>query len=283
MSEPTIALALGAGGARGLAHIAALEAFDELGIKPVALAGSSIGSVMSAAYASGMSGLEIKEFAQSKFKVGTALLTDLWNLRAGSLREFLNDGGPRLGGLKIERVMDVFLPDTIPQDFDALSIPTQIIATDYFNHQPHTFSSGNLRLAMAASSTVPAIFSPVMIDGTVYIDGGITNPVPFDVFAGKADIIMGIDVAGGPTGTPGTIPGTVDVLYAASQLMQQSIARAMAEHHKVDVFLRPSVGGYRVLDFMKSNEIIEATRPFRDEVKRAIEDAVVNWDREVAS
>ena len=277
MTEPTIALALGAGGARGLAHIHVLEAFDDLGIKLVALSGSSIGSVMVSAYASGMSGLEIKAFTRSRFKIGTSLLSDLWNLRAGSLREFLNDGGPRLGGLKIERVMDVFLPETIPQDFDGLSIPTQIVATDYFNHRAHAFDSGNLRLAMAASSTVPAIFSPVMIDKTVYIDGGITNPVPFDVLAGKADIIIGVDVAGGPAGTPGTIPGKVDVLYAASQLMQQSIAKAMAEHHQVDVFLRPEVGGYRVLDFMKSNEIIDATVPFKDDVKRAIEAAIENW------
>ena len=58
--------------------------------------------------------------------------------------------------------------------------------------------------------------------------------------------------------------------------MQQSIARAMAEHYQVDIFLRPNVGGYRVLDFMKSNEIIDATEPFKDEVKRAIEAAIEN-------
>ena len=93
MSEKIVALALGAGGARGLAHIHALMALDDLGIRPVALSGTSIGSIMAVAYGSGMSGADIQDFALEKFQVGPALLTDLWKIRAGSLREFFEETG----------------------------------------------------------------------------------------------------------------------------------------------------------------------------------------------
>ena len=95
--------------------------------------------------------------------------------------------------------------------------------------------------------------------------------MPFDVLAGSADIIIGIDVAGGPAGLPGERPGKVDALYASSQLMQGSIAQAMAKSHRVDLFLRPDVGAFRVLDFINTRSIIEHTSPFRDEVKQALE------------
>ncbi|MFD0916956.1 patatin-like phospholipase family protein [Pseudahrensia aquimaris] len=274
MTEPTIALALGAGGARGLAHIHALAALDELGLKPVALAGTSIGSIMAAAYASGMRAAEIETFAKDRFRIGTDLLSDIWRLRPGSFAEFMKAGGPRLGELNVEKIVDVFLPAAIPATFEQLAIPLTAVATDYYAHSPAVFSAGPLKPALAASAAVPAVFNSVIVDGTVYVDGGITNPVPFDQLAGKADIVIGIDVAGGPEGTPGKRPSKIDVLYASSQLMQRSIAKAMAQNYQVDIFLRPDVGRFRVLDFGKSIAILKHTRPFRDELKSAIEAAI---------
>ena len=273
MPDPTIAVALGAGGARGLAHIAALQAFDEMGIKPAALAGSSMGSLIASAYASGMTGDEVEEFTLDRLELGPELLSRLWSLRAGSFAEFLKSGGLRLGELNVEKIMDVFLPEALPQRIEELTIPAQIVATDYYGHKSQAFETGDLKTSIAASSAIPAVFRPVVINETVYIDGGITNPVPVDGLAGKADILIGIDVAGGPNGTPGTRPGKVDVLYASSQLMQHSIAREMASRCKTDIFLSPRVGGYRVLDFLKAKEILQATAPFKDEVKTAIHTA----------
>jgi len=270
MTSPTFAVAFGAGGARGLVHIHALMAFDELGVKPAAVSGTSIGSLMASAYASGMTGKEVYEFAEERFAVGQELLLDLWSLRPGSLREYLQNGGPRVGEFNIEKIMDVFLPDQLPSNIEDLAIETSIVATDYLGQTDKAFTSGPLHQAVAASSAIPAVFRPVIIDGDVYIDGGTTNPVPFDILAGKASIIIGIDVAGGPEGTKGVRPSKIDVLYASSQLMQQSIASAKAEAHQVDIFSRPNIGGYRVLDFYKSQEILEATAPFKEEIKMAL-------------
>ena len=89
LSVPSIALALGGGGARGIAHIHVFEALDELGLKPVAIAGTSIGAVMGAGYAAGMSGAAIRDYTLKTFRHRQELLAKLWQLRPESLNAFL--------------------------------------------------------------------------------------------------------------------------------------------------------------------------------------------------
>lgn len=272
MTTPSIALALGAGGVRGLAHIHVFEALDELGIQPKQLSGTSMGSIMAAAYGSGMSGSQIREFVQQRFEVGTDLLSNLWRLRPDSLLDFLSADGPRIGELDIEKVIDVFMPSDFPDDFSQLKIPTSVVATNYYNQSAKVFSSGALIPALAASSAIPAIFRAQKIQDEIYVDGGLTNPVPFDVL--DADIIIGVDVAGGSNGKPGVRPGKFDSLYTSSQTLQRSITRSMAHANRVDVLLRPDIGGYRVLDFAHAKKIIEYTSPLKDEVKRVVTTAI---------
>ncbi|MEM8743516.1 MAG: patatin-like phospholipase family protein [Pseudomonadota bacterium] len=276
MSEPTLALALGAGGARGLAHIRALQALDDLGIKPAAIAGSSIGSIIGAGYASGMSGDDMHDYVRARFENRFDLLASLWKLRPDDVGEFMAEGGPRLGEISIERVIEVFLPEQIGEDFSGLEIPLKVVATDYYAHRDHVFSSGALRTAVAASAAIPAVFLPVKIDGEIYIDGGMTNPAPFDKLAGSADIVAAIDVCGGPFGERGTRPGKVDVMYASVQLMQSSIIRAKAETHQLDICLQPDVASFRALDFLRTDGILTASLPLRDEFKRAVTAAMDN-------
>ena len=270
MSEPTVALALGAGGVRGLAHVHALEALDELGLRPVAIAGTSIGAIMGAAYASGMSGNQIHTYARERFQNRMELLADMWKLRPERVRQFLDEGGPRLGEINIERVADIFLPSQVVENFSQLQIPLQVVATDYYAHRDHVFRSGLLRPALAASAAIPAVFLPVKIDGDVFIDGGITNPAPFDKLAGLADIIVAIDVCGGPQGERGKRPRKVDVVYAASQLMQHSIVRAKAERFQIDICIRPDISRFRALDFLKTQRILEASRPLKEDLKHEL-------------
>jgi NTE family protein len=97
------------------------------------------------------------------------------------------------------------------------------MVTDYYGHAEVVCSEGDLRKAIAASAAIPAVFRPVMLDGIIMIDGGIFNPVPFDQLAGLADIVIGVDVVGLPSGVPGQPPTTIDMMFGASQLMMQSI------------------------------------------------------------
>ncbi|MEM9912274.1 MAG: patatin-like phospholipase family protein, partial [Pseudomonadota bacterium] len=217
------ALALGAGGARGIAHIHAIKALDDLGVRPSVIAGTSIGALMGAAYASGMSGQDIDDFIEDRIQNRLVLLSQIFRIRPESVWQFLADGGPRIGELNLERILSVFLPDTICKEFSSLSIPLRVIATDFSGERDRSFEEGPLLSALAASASIPAVFLPVKIEGFYFIDGSATNPCPVDWVQDAADRVIAIDVAGGATVPRGEKPGKLDVLYGANQIMQRTM------------------------------------------------------------
>ncbi len=269
-SEPSVALALGGGGARGLAHIHVIEAFDELGIRPVAIAGSSIGAIMGAGMAAGLSGAEIREHALATVGHRREVVNRLWQLRPASWSEAMSNGF-RFGQFNIERVLKAFLPEAIPASFSELAIPLKIVVTDYYGQTEHVCETGDLRKALAASAALPAVFMPVKIHDRVMIDGGIYNPIPFDHLRGVAEIVVGVDVVGGPDGDGKTIPSRIDSLFGASQLMMQSIIAMKLKEGAPDILLRPDIGRYRVMDFLRAKEILAATSGLKDQFKRTLE------------
>ncbi|CAN7518247.1 patatin-like phospholipase family protein [Mesorhizobium amorphae] len=271
--SPTFGVAFGGGGARGLAHIHAIEALDELGIKPVAIAGSSIGAIMGAGMASGMAGKDIHDYARSILSRRAEVATRMWRARPGTLAEAMQ-GGIRVSQFNIERILKAFLPDAIPETFAELKIPLQVAATDYFGHKLAVFDEGDLHSALAASAAIPAVFRPVTRDGRVLIDGGIYNPVPFDLIEKAADIIIAIDVVGAPSEIERKHPTTVDLMFGATQLMMQSIIANKLKQCPPDILVRPAVSKYRVLDFMKIDALMNETVDIKDELKREIEKVV---------
>ncbi|MDX0055687.1 patatin-like phospholipase family protein [Sinorhizobium meliloti] len=274
--EPTIALALGGGGARGLAHIHVIEALDEMGLRPAVVAGSSIGALMGAGVAAGMSGKEIREHVLSTVGRRGEVLNRLWRLRPTSLAEAVASGF-RVGQFNIERVLKAFLPEAVPLRFSDLALPLKIIVTDYYGQTERVCESGDLYKALAASCALPAVFMPVKIDGRVMIDGGIYNPIPFDHLRGLADIVVAVDVVGGPDGDGETIPSRIDSLFGATQLMMQSIITMKMQAGAPDILLRPDVGRFRVLDFLRAQELLAATSGTKDEVKRALAERINRW------
>jgi NTE family protein len=270
---PTLALVLGGGGARGLAHVHALSALDDLGIRPVAIAGTSIGALIGAGAAHGMRGDDLGGFLLKTLGNRAEVFARLWRLRPRGLGG-LPGGLVGAGRVDLEAVLKVFMPHHFPHRFEDLSIPLTVVATDYYGQRATSFHSGPLFPALAASAAIPALFKPVRHEGRILIDGGIANPVPFDVVAGLADITLAIDVVGGPTGDGTAFPSTIDALFGASQLMMQSIIAEKLLHGRPDIFLRPNVDAWRVMDFLKVKEILRETLPFRDEVKRAMDAAI---------
>ncbi|MCU0830520.1 MAG: patatin-like phospholipase family protein [Rhizobiaceae bacterium] len=271
-SGPSVAVALGGGGARGIAHIHALSALDELGIRPVAVSGTSIGALIGAGYAAGMSGADLAAYFRKTLGNRAEVMARLIRMRPraffGSFKE-----GLRPGRIDLEAVLDVFLPEGLPATFEALNLPLMTVATDYYGQRATVSRSGALKPAIAGSAAIPALFHPVFHHGRILVDGGITNPVPFDLVEGLADITLAIDVVGGPSGPPDRMPSTIDTLFGASQLMMQAIIAEKLKAHKPDIFLRPDVDAWRVMDFLKVREILEKTAPFKDEVKRAVDQA----------
>ncbi len=267
---PTVAIAFGGGGARGLAHIHVIEALNEYGITPVAISGSSIGALMGAAMAAGISGAEIRDHTLSVIGRRAEVANRIWSLRPMTISSAMA-GGFRFGQFNLERVLKVFLPEAIPETFEALRLPLKVTATDYYGQSESVCESGALYPALAASAAIPAVFMPVRLNGRVMIDGGIFNPVPFDHLMGLADIVMGIDVVGGPVGDGDTMPSRIDSLFGASQLMMQSVISTKLKVSAPDIFLRPAVSRFGVLDFLKAGAILAATAGIKDDLKRALD------------
>src|SRR5262249_40684194 len=157
-------LALGGGGARGLAHIAVIEALDELNVRPVAIAGTSIGAAIGAGYAAGMSGKAMRPHGLDIAPCRGEPLSKLVGARPPGRSDLLSApfGNPVL--LDAERFCAAFLPD-LPADFSALIIPLTVIATDLYGRCEVPFASGPLRPAIAASMAVPALVRPVESEG----------------------------------------------------------------------------------------------------------------------
>jgi NTE family protein len=267
---PSFGIAFGGGGARGLVHIHVIEALDELGIKPVAIAGSSIGAIMGAGMASGMAGRDIHDYARSILGRRAEVASRMWRARPGTIAEAMQ-GGIRVSQFNVERILKAFLPEAIPETFAELTIPLKVTATDYFGHRLAILTEGDLHSALAASAAIPAVFRPVTRDGRLLIDGGIYNPVPFDLIENEADIIIGVDVVGGPEDVDGRQPTSVDLMFGATQLMMQSITAHKLQQCPPDILVRPAVSKFRVLDFMKIDTLMSETAEVKDQLKREVE------------
>lgn len=269
-ARPRIGLALGGGGARGIAHIHALHAFDDLGVKPHRIAGTSIGALIGAAYAAGMPAAVIEEFVIDTLGNKRLVAGRLWRTRPASFAQFMADGGVRLGQLNAERVVGAFLPLELPAQFEDLAIPLAVTATDFYSGRVLSLESGDLVSAIAASAALPAIFRPVRREGIVLIDGGICDPLPFDLLAGRVDLNIAIDVTGGPLESVGGLPTPTEAMFGASQLMMHAIIQAKLASSPPDLVVAPPVSRYRVLDFLRVRTILQETSGLREELKRKI-------------
>ncbi len=265
----TFAVAFGGGGARGISHICVIEALNELGIRPVAIAGSSIGAIMGAAMASGMSGRDIHDYTVETVGPRGTLTNKLWSLGPASMRDTL--GGFRFGQFNLELVLKALLPPAIPDDFESLQIPLKVMATDYYGQAEVVLEEGNLATAIAASAALPGIFMPVRINGRIMIDGGVFNPIPYDHLMDLADVVIGVDVIGAPEGDGSQAPTRIDSMFGASQLMMQSAIALKLKLQPPHIFLRPPVNRYRVLDFRKAEEILQHSASVKDDLKRAVD------------
>jgi NTE family protein len=270
-SHPSFGLALGGGGARGLCHALMLEALDELGIRPALIAGTSIGALMGAAYASGMSGAEIQEYIRDLFQNRTQLVTRLFSQvnRRGVSQLFKGSALPLSG----ERILKALLPETIPATFEELKIPFIAVTTDFFTQDQHAVSEGPLIPAIAASAALPGILKPIDI-GRILVDGGFVNPLPFDLLKDRVDVVAAIDVSAEPRQTDQRLPALLETVIGSLHIALATIVREKLRSGAPDILIRPDVGQFRVLEFYKFEEIFAASRPAKDEFKRACEKAL---------
>ncbi|WP_425076636.1 patatin-like phospholipase family protein [Psychroserpens sp. S379A] len=269
-SAPKIGLVLSGGGAKGFAHIGTLKVIDSLGIKVDYIAGTSMGAIVGALYASGYSGQQL----DSVFK-------------SVDYDKVISDDLPRSSKTFYERVntekyavnlpFDKFkiqLPSALSRGqnvynllskltlhvseitrFDQLPIPFFCIATNVENGEAVVLDSGNLAQAVTASGAFPSLFQPVVIDDQVLIDGGVVNNYPINKLKAKGmDIIIGVDVQDG-------LKDRNDLKSAPDVLLQinnfRTINDMKLKSKITDIYINPDIKDFTVVSFSESKKIIE--------------------------
>ena len=265
-----VGLALGAGGARGFAHIVALEALDELGVTPVAIAGCSMGAVIGAAYAAGITGKQLRAHILGLLRNRTGFMTRLLRARVGRFADLLSGLGANPVLIDGEKLLDLVWPTQVPDRFEQLAIPFTAVATDFHGRRDALFDSGPLAPAVAGSMAIAGLVKPVSADGMYLVDGGVTNPLPYRALIGRASVIIACDVTAGPMGTEAASPKPFEAMIGAAQILQGAITSEMLKTDAPDILLVPKVQTFRTLDFFRAAQILEAAEPLREELKRAL-------------
>ena len=267
---PSIGLALGGGGARGLAHIVVLEALDELGLRPVALAGTSMGAVIGAAYAAGMPARDIRTHALRVLRNRRVLLSRMLEARVGRFADIFRRGLVNPVLIDAELFLPLFWPAGISSRFEELAIPLTVIATDFDARAEVIIETGDVLSAVAASIAIPGLARPVMREGLRLIDGGTVNPLPYDRLKGRADILLACDVATGRSDEPSAGFQAIGIMLGASQIMQAALTGRMLSAHPPDLLLRPPVERVRLLDFIHASRILEGVDGWKEGLKREL-------------
>lgn len=268
---PSVALALGGGGARGLAHILMLEVLDELGIRPTVIAGTSIGALYGAAYASGLSAAHLRAYTEEILGRRFDLIRQLFAARSEPVQRLLRVLPLRSSLLNSATLLDLLFPGQVAKDFSQLEIPLKVVATDLSSQEAVLLDSGPLRPAVAASIAIPVLFSPVVIDGRTLVDGGLANPLPFDLIDGMADVTIAIDVnAKTAEADIGPRPTAVEVIVQSIQILQKAVTRERLRYRQPDVLIQVAVDQFGVLEFTRPHEILEAAQPAKAALRREL-------------
>jgi NTE family protein len=260
---PRLGLALGGGGVRGFAHVPVLELFDELGLKPAIIAGTSMGALIGALYASGMTGRQIRALVEehlisreqgrrARFKKGTDLLK--W---VGPLVPDLRHGGM----IKPDRFLRQLLGGITKDRFEELETPLAVIAADFWTGDEVVLREGPLLPAIRASISIPGVFPPLLLGDRVLVDGGLVNVLPYSCLAGSCDVTIAVDV--GREEEPGRtdLPNVLDSILGASDIMQMAALEKRLEGRGPDIHVRARIAGIRILDFARAEAVFEAARP----------------------
>ena len=277
-----IGLALGGGGARGLAHIGVLKALDQAAIPVDVLVGTSIGALVGGAYASGLNPSELEEkflnflnskifkrsairaieAAQSKRETGFIRKLQCFIQNRYHMVQALFKPGI-LSSEEFRPVIDFFIPDILVEETRP---PFRAVATDLVSGEPFVFSRGSLRQAITASCAVPGTIAPLKEGRMLLSDGGIISLVPCSVARREgSDIVIAVTVTH-DIWTEASIKSVVDLYFRASDIMSDRLKKY--EIMEADVVIHPHVGDLHWADFSLARDLIhEGERAAREKLQ----------------
>lgn len=176
----TLGLALGSGGARGVAHAGVLLALEEAGITPDYITGCSMGAVIGGCYASGMRAEKIRDI--------------ILQLKARDVLDLAPGFMSRKSVLRTKKIEDLLVNYLGEKNIEDMSIPFRCVATDLYSGKLHVFDKGPAALAIQASSSIPCVFKPVEYENMLLVDGGCLCRVPItQVKEMGADVVVAVD------------------------------------------------------------------------------------------
>ncbi len=272
--RPRVGLVLGGGGARGAAHIGVLKVLEDQRIPIDVIAGTSMGAVVGGLYASGMSAAELEALAGSLD--WAAALNDQSNREFLSFRRKQDDSEFPVDLELGLRGTDLVLPQGVIQgqkldlllreltlhvsqinDFDQLPIPFRAVASDIERGDRYVMQRGDLANAIRASMSVPAVFTPVEIDGRLLVDGGITGNLPVDVMQQMdVDVIIAVDAEFPLYGRDGLTSALAISEQMLTILIRKQTLQQIESLGERDVLIRPDLGLYASSNFGEIEETI---------------------------
>jgi NTE family protein len=288
--RPKVCLVLSGGGARGAAHVGVLKVLEELRVPVDCIAGTSMGSIVGGAYASGV---PIDEMETTLASMTTRLLfkdlppreeravrlkrDDTTNLAPAEIG--WRDGSILLpaglvSGVQLESVLRRLSKVRGFQRFDDLPIPFRAVATDLVTGEPVVLSEGDLAGAMRASMSVPGAIEPLRLNGRLLVDGGLTNNLPVDVArAMGADIVIAVNL-GTPLLKEEALASVLDVTsQMVNILTEQNVQFSLAALRPTDILVLPQLGDFSAADF----DHLPATVPLGESAARAVADLLARW------
>ncbi len=262
-SDETLAvtLALSGGGIAAMGHIVVLQAMEELGLKPDAIAGTSMGAAIGVCHGAGMSGAEIEDHVRAVARN-----------RGARFRRFLTTGWTGLpkGTLDPEHLLRTILPEGLPETLAELPLPVTVVATDFRAREPVAFRKEDTLKALAASIAVPGLFRPVHWNGRDYVDGGICNNLPVDVLPeSAATIAADVGMRSGRGERP--LPSTIGMVTEAVRIMMHSMTRSRLALRENVTLIQPSLRVVGVLEVHRIEEVLDQAHDEMDDLKRQLE------------
>lgn len=232
-----IGMVLSGGGARGFAHLGVLEALNEAGIYPDIFSGTSAGALAGVLYCDGLTPKEILKI-----------------MNTHSRFDYMRPAVPRDGLLQIsgiERILECHLH---AKTFEELKIPLFVTATDLNNGKAVYFSKGTLIKPVIASSSIPVLFKPVIINDICYADGGVLDNLPIKPIENLCNMLIGSYV--NPVGYEAKINGLIQI---AERTFMLSMSKEVTEKSKnFDLFIAPlELRNYGILDPEKAEDLFK--------------------------
>jgi len=275
-NRPSIGLVLSGGGARGLAHIGVLRVLEREGIPVKYLAGTSMGGLIAAGYASGMSSYDLEEVARVA-------------VQKRHMLRMMDPGLPNGGVIRGQGILKFYKQLFGEKTFSDLRLPLAVVAVDLNTYQEVVLKTGSVAMALRATTSLPGVFMPLMMNGMKLTDGGVLNNLPVDAAQSMgAERIIAIDIAmndhhwigrwmAGHHWVPKGVTQTLEVIDDTIYALRIAEQRHKLQHFPPDVLISPDLPGNvnTFVGYSQVSELIEAgeraTENYLQEIKALVD------------